>query len=212
MSFRAVFWDLETSGLSFEKGAKVIEIGALIVEPDGTEVEQSWLLKHPGLQLSQEIVDLTGITNELLEAEGRDPAACMAEFLPLFDGRQHVTHNGLRFDVPFLLHTARVTLGLTIHEVAALSADLDREILDTAVMFKARKLREVPRPEESFHSFGKRIMAIRALGLKYNLRACCDWHGIDISDLQQHRALGDVHATRRLFNALVASPGSADES
>jgi DNA polymerase III epsilon subunit-like protein len=199
-----IAWDLETSGLDFEND-RILEIGAAIVRNGEITERKSWILNN-GIQVPEEITQLTGITQELIEKEGRDPKLCLDEFLALLNGAGgHLTHNGMRFDIPFLIAQARhYNAGqLSEEEYELFHTHLRATAIDTAVLVKASKLGEKRMWNESFREFADRVMEIRAYGVKYNVGICCEEMGIDRSAITQHRALGDVELTHEIFKKIV---------
>ncbi len=93
-----VFLDIETSGLDARKD-KIIEIGAVKVIR-GKSTKFSKLIKINGM-LKQEITELTGITNELLNNEG---VSLENALLELKEFIQHIPIIGfsISFDMSFL--------------------------------------------------------------------------------------------------------------
>lgn len=96
-------WDTETTGLPLHdkaplaKQPKCIEIGALLLDANGNEVAALDQLINPGEPLTDEIIRITGITDDRLRGQ-----PTFAEFLPTiaeFFGRAStmVAHN-LSFD------------------------------------------------------------------------------------------------------------------
>lgn len=73
--------DVETSGLS-AKTDKITEIAAVLYDTDFDSVVlcKSWLIKRPGLEITDKITDITGITADMLEAYGEDEQKVIAEF------------------------------------------------------------------------------------------------------------------------------------
>lgn len=200
-----IVWDLETSGFVEDPAARILEIGAMVVR-DGIIINRhSWLLNH-GIQIPEKITEITGITNALIEKEGRDPMKCMKEFTALFiDCHSNLTHNGIRFDLPFLEkelknlfpgNDAKSVFAGTIVEI------LTKNAQDTAAEYKGRKLKMVQSDEEDFCDYAKRVLDTKAFGLKYNVAACCDDLGIDRTGVQQHRALADVELTYKIYQKL----------
>lgn len=198
-----IVWDLETTGFD-PRDSEITEIGAMVVV-DGQVVEKkSWLLNH-GIEIPEKITEITGITKALLDAEGRDPKECMDEFLAMMNGVQaHLTHNGIRFDIPFLIGS------ITKHGVGSLSqeeidnwrATLEMTAIDTAVIVKARKLGMVQEEGESFFEFAKRVMDVRAYGVKYNVALCVEEMEIPTEGIALHRAMADVHFTNEIYTRL----------
>lgn len=200
-----VVWDLETTGF-YPPESKVIEIGANIIthKEDGTtEAEvKHWVLNH-NIEIPEKIIEITGITKEIIDAEGRDPVECLNEFLPiLMDAEKNVTHNGMKFDIPFLVGHCADILEWTPEKCNEVTEHLKTTAYDTAVYYKAKKINCVRRDGESYKDYAERTMSIRAFGTKYNLALCVAEEGIDTTDITFHRALGDVAMTYRLYHTI----------
>lgn len=90
--------DLEMTGLS-AKTDKIIEIGAVKVR-DGAVVDTYWTLVNPKRPLTEKIMDLTGITNEML-AQAKEEDEAMEEFLAFLGTDILVGHN-IGFDYSFM--------------------------------------------------------------------------------------------------------------
>ena len=106
---RIVVFDTETTGLNFA-GDRIIEIGAAALE-GGTEVEGMDLFIRPpeGQRLDPFIVELTGITDERLAAEGVEPETAARAFARLAEGAEHpliVAYNA-QFDLNFMYYLLR---------------------------------------------------------------------------------------------------------
>lgn len=96
---RLIVLDFETTGLSVDRGARVIEVGAVEIV-DG-RIARTWQsLANPGTPVPSEITQLTGITSAMVR---RAPpvADVMREFAQFLGSDQLVAHNA-SFDGPFL--------------------------------------------------------------------------------------------------------------
>ncbi len=201
-----IVWDLETTGFVAPE-CKILEIGAFVVTGDKVETKH-WVLHNKdadgaSVVIPEKITEITGITQEIIDAEGRDPAECLAEFLPLFKrAKMNVTHNGVRFDIPFLTNYSKDVMGYTDEQADAMRKLIERSAFDTAVHFKADKLNMRPREDEPFIIFAKRVMDVRAFGVKYNLALCAEEIKLDMTGIVAHRALADVDVTYRIFKTL----------
>jgi len=201
MKNNLLIWDLETSGLDFAS-SKVLEIGALIVDKSGNKTEKRWLLDNK-IDIPKEASDINGITNEVIEKEGKDPKKCLLEFLPHFkDCDVNITHNGIKFDIPFLIIYTSKVLNFTEEEKQELYSLVRGTAYDTAVPIKSEKIGLKIDKDESFIAFAERVMSVRAYGVLYNLAICCDELGIDRSKVVQHRALSDVYLTHLVYESL----------
>ncbi len=202
-----IAWDLETSGLD-PKTCKILEIGAIRVE-DGVMLERrSWMLNW-GIEIPDVITSLTGITKQEIDAEGRDPKECLMEFIQFLQvGTPHLTHNGIRFDIPFLLQAIYqdgrfLSNADFFGDQYYLSEKLYSTAIDTAVLVKAKKLNMPRILFENFKQYADRVMAVKAFGVKYNVALCCQEMGIDTSETTMHRALGDVELTHKIYQHLT---------
>lgn len=189
-------WDLETTGFNAPE-CKILEIGALVVRGDEVE-ERHWVLQN-NVEIPEKIVELTGITKEIVDAEGRDPIECLNEFLPLFkEVKRHVTHNGMRFDIPFLIESAHALFNYTPEQKMAATNLIRSTAYDTAVQYKAKALGIEPFFRESYAQFADRVMNTRAAGLRYTLNLCVEELGI-VHDGTRHRAMADVALTHEVY-------------
>ena len=93
-----VVFDLETTGLSFEKDA-ITEIGAAIY-CNGKMEKRFQTFVDPGRKLPQKIVELTGITDDMLKGAPKAEEAIPA-FLEFCGDRPLAAHNA-DFDVSFV--------------------------------------------------------------------------------------------------------------
>ncbi|GEM_PF-5285920 len=91
--------DVETTGLSFEKGARIIEIG--MVEVKRGEIVRTYSqLINPGVRIPPKITSITGINNEkLLGKPSFEEVA--PDILDFISNRYMVAHN-FPFDYSFL--------------------------------------------------------------------------------------------------------------
>ncbi|MBR5126386.1 MAG: PHP domain-containing protein, partial [Oscillospiraceae bacterium] len=93
-----VAFDLETTGLS-SRTDRIIEIGAVIMK-DGREVDRFQTFVDPERTLERKIVDLTGITDEMLVGAPKIEEV-LPKFLDFVGGRVLVAHNS-DFDTGFI--------------------------------------------------------------------------------------------------------------
>lgn len=202
-----VVWDLETTGFS-PTSCKILEIACLMVE-NGKEVgAYSALLNHKGLEIPEDAFKVHGISSKMCEMEGKDPEVVLFDVLNIFAKYEaHLTHNGIKFDVPFMIEfikqsSALKNLGPEAEQVAI--DFLNHKAMDTAVLAKAKKLNMTRYHDENFKEFAERVMNFRAYGVKYNLGVMCDELGIDRSKVTQHRAVADVFLTNEIYKVLKA--------
>lgn len=192
-----IVWDLETTGFVAPKD-KILEIGCHIVYTNGKVVEKNWVLNN-NVEIPEKIIEITGITLDIINAEGRDPEECLREFLPLFKKcKKNITHNGIKFDIPFLVEYASDLLRWNEMQKMQVYNLLWESAHDTAVAFKSSNLGMYQEPRESHVQFANRVMNVRA-PLKFNLGVVSDFYQIDRSNVKQHRAMGDVYLTHEVF-------------
>jgi len=95
-----VFFDLEATGLNITKD-RIVEIGIIKVSPDGSE-ERLVQVINPLIDIPQEVVDIHGITNEMVS--DKPTFKDFSEELIAFIGEADLAgYNSNKFDVPLLL-------------------------------------------------------------------------------------------------------------
>jgi DNA polymerase-3 subunit epsilon len=97
---RQIVLDTETTGLSWEKGNRVVEIGCVEIvqrRPTGRHFQR---YLNPGREMEPGAVEVTGLTLEFLADKPRF-AEIADEFLAFIDGAELIIHNAA-FDVGFL--------------------------------------------------------------------------------------------------------------
>lgn len=186
-------YDFETSGLDTLRDCPT-EIGIKLVIDGVAQPAESWLVKCP-VPINPEAARITGITPELLASEGMDFEEGIKKLATMIEGFPLIGHNIGRYD-NVILNRLLMKMNLTIPVGLY-------EYVDTAALYKAHKLGIGQRWCESHIDFVKRIMETRSYQ-KFNLAFACADLGIDLSDIPQHRAAGDVEATYRLFNKLIS--------
>lgn len=92
--------DLETTGLNHYND-DIIEIGA-VKYLNGTEIDRYSVYVKTDKQIPKGITGLTGITNEMLEAEGIDKASAIMNFYMFLGDEIVVGHNFTSFDKSFI--------------------------------------------------------------------------------------------------------------
>lgn len=100
MSFDQEFvaFDLETTGLSSQTD-RIIEIGAVVMK-NGEEVDRFQTFVDPGQKLDRTIVELTGISDDMLEGAPKIEEV-LPRFMDFVAGRVLVAHNS-EFDTGFI--------------------------------------------------------------------------------------------------------------
>ena len=171
---RIVVFDTETTGIEPGKD-RIIELGAVSLEAGAETGSLDALVRLPeGVRLSPFIVELTGITDEQLLAEGVDQREAAEDFCRLLEGCERpllVAYNA-QFDLNFLYHFLR----------PCGRADVLRlpRFLDALTVYRDR--RDYPH---------KLCNAIEA-------------YGLGDTAVYSHRAVDDARATVALLRAMAA--------
>lgn len=197
-----IVWDLETDGFNGKEN-HILEIGMFNVYNGEVIDKKRWVLNH-GVEIKPEITAINGMTKEIIDAEGMDPSKGLEEFLEYVrNSDANITHNGVKFDIVFLVEHVRVVLKWDDERLEKLQKHLNRTSIDTAVLFKGNLIGCKRNWNESFITYANRCMKVIAKG-KYNLGVCCDEFQIDRTKVTQHRALGDVELTNELYKVMIS--------
>ena len=94
-----VVFDLETTGLYPNSDDTIIEIGAVKIK-GGKIIDRYDELINPGKLLSEEIIKITGINNEMLQ-DKRKEETCIKDFMKWVGNLPMVAHNA-KFDIAFI--------------------------------------------------------------------------------------------------------------
>ncbi len=119
--------DLEMTGLNF-KTDRILEIGAVKLE-EGNISSIFHRMVNPKMMLTEEIISLTGITNEMVQ-EGCDCGQAVQEFLAFAEGLPLAGHN-LMYDYRFLKQAA-ANQGLELEKEGIDTLKLARKLLPLA--------------------------------------------------------------------------------
>ena len=174
---RIVVFDTETTGIDFGRD-RIIELGAVSLEAGEESACLDVLIRLPeGRTLPPFIVELTGITDAQLLAEGVEQEAAAADFCRLLEGCERpllVAYNA-QFDLNFLYHFLR----------PCGRADVlgPPRFLDALTVYRDR--RDYPH---------KLCDAIEA-------------YGLGDTAVNSHRAVDDARATAQLREAMAAERG-----
>ncbi len=126
-----VAFDLETTGLSSQND-RIIEIGAVIMK-EGREIDRFQTFVDPKRPLERKIVELTGITDQMLKGAPSIEEA-LPKFLEFVGDRVLVAHNS-DFDTGFV-RAACGRLGLPYTYTAADTLILSQNMLPQLSKFK----------------------------------------------------------------------------
>lgn len=94
-----VIFDLETTGLDPKDGNSIIEIGAVRVR-NNEIIDRFDELINPGVKLSDEIIKITNITDEMLAGKPKEEEI-VKKFITWVGDNTLVAHNA-RFDLSFM--------------------------------------------------------------------------------------------------------------
>lgn len=130
-----VVFDIETTGLS-SKHDMITEIGAVKVR-NGAVVDQYSALVNPQMKIPFEIVELTGITNEMVANE-RTIDLVLPEFLDFIGKAPVVAHNA-KFDVGFIREQS-MRLHLDFNPTVLDTIDLAKLIITEIKRYNLKRL------------------------------------------------------------------------
>ena len=101
-----VVLDIETTGVHYMDGDMITEIGAVKVV-DGKIVDKFQTFVNPQVKISQQITELTGITDDMVK-DAPTIDKVIPDLFKYVDGAYIVAHN-IDFDYKFIKHLARDT-------------------------------------------------------------------------------------------------------
>jgi len=104
-----VVFDVETTGMKPEDGHAIVELAAQRIR-DRKVVDTFDTIVNPGRQVEAEAVAVHGITNEVIQKEGRPLIEVIPAFMLFVEDATLVAHN-IRFDLSFI-NSHLNTLGL----------------------------------------------------------------------------------------------------
>lgn len=130
-----VVFDLETTGLDVMNNG-ITEIGAVKII-NGEIAEQFTTLIKPDYLITQEVIDVTGITEEMLKNSPKI-SAVLPDFMKFIEGSTLVAHNS-DFDVKFIKRFASVE-DFEIKNPVLDTMDLSREVVKTIKRFDLKTI------------------------------------------------------------------------
>lgn len=132
-------FDFETTGLN-PLQSEIIEIGAILLKKEGLEYvikkELNVLIKQPTL-LPEKIVEITNITDELLEKEGVVKSVAFEQFYELYTPNTLLIAYNIQFDIRFMIKFFKDFLGYNF--------EIKNDLLDVMAVYK------------DFHQFPHRL-------------------------------------------------------
>ncbi len=155
-----VVFDIETTGLS-KYDNEIIEIGAIKVSLDDMDNFTSYnTFVKPSCSLPQEIVDLTGITDEMLE-DGINLEQAVKEFYDFVGTLPLVAHNA-SFDCGFMSQAYR-SFGLDFHHqvIDTLSLAKDTFALPNYKLGTLAKILQIPTDGEAHRAINDALVTAK---------------------------------------------------
>lgn len=101
---RFIVFDLETTGLKPEVH-EIIEVAAIRVNRDSNNHDTFQILIRPAKKIPKKITELTGITEDMLEKDGKSLESALTQFLEFIGDLPLVSYNA-EFDIAFLSKAA----------------------------------------------------------------------------------------------------------
>ena len=129
-----VFFDLETTGLDAEAD-RIIEIACIKVFPDRRPQERLEALINPGRPIPPEVIEITGITNEMVQ-DAQPFAQIVPSLSELIRDADLGGYNAGSFDVPFLEATYR-------RSGVVMPGPADRAVIDPLEILKKMESRSL---------------------------------------------------------------------
>lgn len=184
----------------------------MVVTPD-TELRAESVLVKIRRRLPDNIIRLTGITDQLLAHEGISIDDALLWLKNKVGDLPLVGHNVIRFDRGFLLEATRQHRRAVSPNDRAMDEvdDLPAcRFIDTMALFKGYKQCLEPSPGESHYQYSQRVLQTPARGIRFSLGYACNDVGVRTSGNPSHRAANDAIMTQQLFEKLlqVHSPES----
>lgn len=130
---RMIFFDTETTGLDFKKD-RIIELALLIIE-DGKIVKKYDRFIKQKTSLPNKIVELTGISDELLNQQGIDESFVAVELYDLLKKNTLMIAHNCQFDLNFIFEL----LCRYYEDEKIYSLFKSMSWLDTLTVFRDRK-------------------------------------------------------------------------
>jgi DNA polymerase III epsilon subunit len=100
MPKQLIVFDLETTGLDPYKD-EIIEIAAIKINTESTHHEAYQTLVKPSKKIPKRATEINGITNEMVEQEGKSQEIAIKEFIDFIGDLRLVAYNA-DFDISFI--------------------------------------------------------------------------------------------------------------
>jgi len=172
--------DIETSGFHYNppEGKKpdvIVQFGYAAVRERKVVANAAHYVRRPRGTMKGQAMEVTGITDDILQKEGEEPDELYPRILRLLQlyrsGRcMYVGHNALSFDGPFISREFE-RQGMDF-------AFKPGEIIDTGCIFKAAQMKSMIGPHESLESYFNRIRHTRSR-VKWRLEFAVTTYEVD---------------------------------
>jgi DNA polymerase III alpha subunit (gram-positive type) len=167
-----IYFDAETTGLNPLDGDEITQFGAILQFNDNSIVEFDELL-FTDKKIPSEVIQLTGITNELIQSNGVNPEL-FSNFLyslnTVSDKMLFVIHNA-QFDLTFINELMKkYNLELQYSKI---------DVIDTLTIAKDR------------------------FGYPHKLQNCVKYYGLNNECNNNHTAIEDVRALKMVFECML---------
>lgn len=185
---KVVVFDTETTGLDFEKD-QIIEIAALVMERingalTATKKMDNFIKLHTLDKLPPNIIELTHITDDMLQEYGKDENEVAIKFRDIISNTEDktllVAHNA-QFDLNMLYQMMKRNFDNAIDIVSSC------DYLDTVTVYKDRK------------------------AYPHTLDNAIKYYKLEDKAINSHRAIDDVIALTHVTNALAKERDDLDE-
>ena len=117
--------DVETTGLKPWSGDRVVELGGVMFDLDGSETKHFQEFINPGRQIPQEATDINGITNEMVRT-AKPASIVMLQFMAWCEENFK--------DIIFIAHNASFDLGFLTMEFGRFCPQPDLSVVCTLDM------------------------------------------------------------------------------
>lgn len=135
-----VFFDIETTGLDPEND-EITEIAAIIVK-NGIEIASFQTLVKITGTISQEISQITNITQEMLDQQGLERDIALQKFLDFIGDKTLAGQNIINFDIKFINAQLKKGLKKTISNHAIDTLNLARSLFKSLKSYKLSDIGE----------------------------------------------------------------------
>lgn len=133
-----VVTDIETSGLDYNISS-IIEISAIKVL-NGRVIERYSSLIHSERTLSQQIIELTGITTDMVRSCQKSLESVMEEYREFIGNYPLIGHNINKFDILFIDKAYKTVFGTSIKNKCVDTLSLSREYIRDSKNYKLQTL------------------------------------------------------------------------